>query len=201
MKKLALSVVVLLVAGAGAGVAAVGCSSSSSSSGDGGTGGDSSVVPGDDGGGTEAATDDGGSTEAATDDGGGNDTGTTETGAMCTDGGALGVVGADGGPNTACTDAIAASCGNEQCLCTTDTAMVPFDDAGTMVPACEAYAYCVYYEFSVNLQTSDAGTPADLMAAQATCAAKGFPTASVALGDAFYVCLASNQNTLTNCVP
>jgi hypothetical protein len=188
MKKLALSVVALMVAGAGMSVSAVGCSSSSSAGAteDSGTGED--VTTGDSGEVSETSTGDS-ATPA--------DSGTGEAAATC-DVDAAGSIqigtDTDAGfvENTACEACIAANCAVPQCQCLTDTTTVTVDDAGE--PACGAYAGCVYPTFLMNLATSDAGAAGlgtDLMNAQASCAGS-FSMGSIGLGNALIGCIASS---------
>jgi hypothetical protein len=190
MKKLALSVVLLMVAGAGASVSAVGCSSSSA----GGAANDSGtpdVTSGDDSGtGSETSDNDSGTP---------GDTGTTptEAAAMCDfdAAGSLQIgVDTDAGfvENTPCETCIATNCAQPQCVCLTDTNVVTVDDAGE--PGCGAYAGCVYTAFLTNLALSDAGAAgegADLMAAQTSCAGS-FAAGSIASGNALIGCIASS---------
>jgi len=166
MKKLALSVVLLMVAGAGGTVGAIGCSSSSSGT---------------------TADDSGTNADVTT----GDDSGTT---AMCDidAAGSLQIgVDTDAGfvENTACEACIATNCGQAQCVCLTDTNMVTVDDAGE--PGCGAYAGCVYTGFLTALATTDAGLAADLMGAQTACAT-GFASASTTSGNALIGCIASS---------
>jgi len=190
MKKLAFSVVLLMVAGAGASVGAVGCSSSSSNgtSEDSGPGAD--VTAGDSGETTETSTTDSGTPPT--------DSGTPTEAAPACDVDAAGSlqigVDTDAGfvENTPCETCISTSCAQAQCVCLTDTNMVTVDDAGE--PACGAYAGCVYTAFLTNLATSDAGAAgeaADLTAAQASCAGS-FPSASITDGNGLIGCIASN---------
>jgi hypothetical protein len=188
MKKLALSVVILMVAGAGASVSAVGCSSSSA----GGTATDSGTLP-------DVTNDDSGTTEAGGDDSGSpGDSGTPSEAAPACDVDAAGSlqigVDTDAGfvENTACEGCIATNCANAQCVCLTDTNVVQVDDAGE--PGCGAYAGCVYTAFLTNVATSDAGTAgegADLMAAQASCAGS-FAAGSISSGNGLIGCIASS---------
>ncbi len=188
MKKLALSVVLLMVAGAGASVSAVGCSSSSSgtTAEDSGT---ADVTQGDDSGtGSETSTEDSGP---------GTDSGTpTEAAAACDvdAAGSLQIgVDTDAGfmENTACEACIAANCAQPQCVCLTDTNTVVVDDAGE--PGCGAYAGCVYTAFLTNLATSDAGLQGDLTSAQSSCMGS-FATGSIASGNALIGCIATSCN-------
>lgn len=173
MNKLALSVVVLMVAGAGA-ASAVGCSSSS---GVGTTGDDSGAdVTTTEGGGDDSGMT--GDTGTPTGDSGtpqGDSSTPVDSGTpMCTtDGGGIPIQGADGGENTACETCLgdnANGCGQQQCFCTTDTNLVPYNDAGAMAPGCEVFAACVYGAFTEAQATMpDAGAAANLTAAEMYC--------------------------------
>ncbi len=197
MKKLALSVAVLMVAGAGISASAIGCSSSSS------TGGNDSGT-------AETSTGDDSSTgdSATGDDSSTTDSGTVDTGTPPADGGAeaaactsdagLVILGGDGGLNTACMSGVSSSCGQEQCVCLTDTNLVPdpTSDAGGMIPTCGYYVGCVYQTVSYLAATTDAGLTADLTQAQAACAANGdagaLPSSSTGGGDALIGCIVTN---------
>ncbi len=187
MKKLALSVVILMVAGAGASVSAVGCSSSSAGTTADDSGTNSDVTTGDDSGTAETGT------ETSTED-----SGTPMEGAAMCDIDAAGSlqigVDTDAGfvENTACEGCIATNCAQAQCVCLTDTNVVQVDDAGE--PGCGAYAGCVYTAFLTNLATSDAGAAgegADLMAAQASCMST-FAAGSISSGNGLIGCIASS---------
>ncbi len=206
MKKLALSVVVLAVAGLGASLGSVGCSTSNSAS-DGGASNDSSTTS-DSGSGSEASSGDDSSTPA---DGsgsssggeggsgsGGGDGGTEGGTSSCTNPEAgIPVPGQDGGDNTACESCISTSCAATQCNCLSDTP-VPVDDAGTMAPACEAYAVCVYQNFVTALLTSDAGETMDLTNAETACAGT-FNSTTTKLGQSLIGCIAGHCTS--QCVP
>jgi len=185
MKKLALSVVLLMVAGAGVSVSAVGCSSSSSAGttagGDSGTGAD--VTQGDDSGtGGETSTEDTGTTTT--------DSGTTmEAAATCdVDGGGSFVFpGADGGENTACATCISTNCAMSQCFCLADTNMVNPDDAGA-IPACGGYVECLYGAAEAALPDAGLSGLSALLPGFETACGTGLPAASTDLGKAFVGC-------------
>jgi hypothetical protein len=192
MKKLAFSVVALLVAGAGVSVAAAGCSSSSSNNGtpapDTGTAADSTTP------------EDGGADTGTPDDSSTGSDAPAEAGACMTDAsGALQVLEPtdDGGvmENTACETCIASSCGAAQTACIQDCNMVPDPNSDASVPACGAYAVCVYSAFLTNLSAyvmdagQSVGEPADLAAAQAGCAGS-FASTSTGSGNALIGCIA-----------
>jgi hypothetical protein len=195
MKKLALSVVALMVAGAGVSVSAVGCSSSSST---GTTQDDSGTV-------ADVTTGDSGETgETSTTDDGATDSGSAEAACLTDAGGSIAVEvpNPDGGDpieNTACEQCIATNCSAAQTTCLDDCSMVPQDDAS--VPACGAYAVCVYSSFLTKLQTSDAGLAADLTAAQTSCAGT-FSPSSTGPGNALIGCIASScASASAGCIP
>lgn len=190
MKKLALSVVALMVAGAGVSMSSVGCSSSSST---GTTGEDSGT-------GADVTTPEDGGTDTGTPTGDSStpvDSGTTEATAACDvdAAGSIQVVEeTDAGEveNTACEMCVAANCAQQQCVCLTDTNMATLGDASA--PACGVYAICVYQAFLTALATSDAGESADLTAAQAACAGS-LPQASITDGNGLIACIASACTT------
>jgi hypothetical protein len=106
----------------------------------------------------------------------------------------------DAGPveNFSCEMCINANCQQQECQCTGDPIMV-LQDAGA-VPACAAYAECVYVTFLQLLAANDAGTQsesADLTTAQAACQA-GIDMSSIQLGNALIACIASS--CVTPCV-
>jgi hypothetical protein len=194
MKKLALSVVALMVAGAGVSVSSVGCSSSSSTG----------TSSGDDSGSlADVTTGDSGESETSTGEGG-TDSGTPVEASCLTD--ASGTIEvdtptADGGTveNTACEQCIATNCSAAQTTCIEDCNLVADGDASA--PACGEYAVCVYSAFLTNLATSDAGLATDLSSAQTSCAGS-FAPASIASGNALIGCIASSCASATaGCIP
>jgi hypothetical protein len=204
MKKLALSVVVLMVAGAGVSLSGAGCSSSSSSS----TGSSSGGT--DSGSGSDVTVDTGSS--SGSDSSSGTDTGSSSGGGddasdapacMTPDGGSLPFEGLDGGPNPTCTTCLGTSCCTEQHDCVFDPNMAVSDDAGGMEPACVVYLTCVYTEVLTLNGTNDAGSAANAATAQADCAGAdggNFPASSITAGGAIATCLFVNCGSGT-CTP
>jgi hypothetical protein len=193
MKKLAFSVVALLVAGAGASVSAAGCSSSSSS-GNGGPAADTGTV--------EDVTNNQ-DTGTEVDSGTATDTGspTPEAGCSTDAGGSFQFPGADGGENTTCEACIATNCGMQQTACLDDCNMVNPDDAGN-IPACGGYVSCLYTAAETYLaQNPDAGLAGlsgQLSTFEGTCGT-GLPSASTTLGNLFVACAANPSTCAGEC--
>jgi hypothetical protein len=194
MKKLALSVVALMVATGGATLGAVGCSSSSSSgspaTGDSGT--EPDVTAGDSGTPEDSST----NTDTGTPEG---DSSTPMEAAACTTDASIAVgVDTDAGfaVNQPCSDCINTSCGQPACSCITDTNIVALDDAGDNTTACGEYVGCVYQGLVGFVQANpDAGAMALTTAlgqAQMQCnTALSTPMASKGDGDQLIGCVAS----------
>jgi hypothetical protein len=193
MKKLALSVVALMVATGGATLGAVGCSSSSSAGGTADSGTTEMDATGGDSGTPEDSST---NTDTGTPEG---DSSTPMEAAACTTDASIAVgVDTDAGfvVNTACSDCINTSCGPQACSCITDTNIVALDDAGDNTTACGEYVGCVYQGLVAFVQANpDAGATALTTAlgqAQTQCnTALSTPTASKGDGDGLIGCVAS----------
>jgi hypothetical protein len=120
----------------------------------------------------------------------------------CESDAAIPVTTLDGGMNTACESCIGSMCGNEQCVCVTDSHTLPIDDAGTMAPGCDVFVNCVYADLTQILLTSDAGATAAVQQAVADCTGdggNGFDPSSISAGGALISCIAANCGSA--CVP
>jgi len=114
------------------------------------------------------------------------------------------VTTADGGMNTACESCLNTSCGNEQCLCVTDSNTLPVDDAGDVAPGCDLFVNCVYGDLtSILANNPDAGASTAVMTAIADCsggdAGSTFAAGSITAGTNLITCVATMCNT--QCVP
>lgn len=146
-----------------------------SSSGSGGSGGSSGVTSSSSSGGTASSSGSGSSTSS----------GGTPTCGMLT------VVNAtDAGPveNFSCEMCIDANCPQEQCQCTGDINLAPWD--GGAAAACPVYTLCVYNTFLELAASTDAGAAADLSQAQASCSSV-IQQSSITLGNSLIGCIVS----------
>jgi len=204
MKKLALSVVVLMVASAGVSISGAGCSSSSgsgASSGSSGSGSGSDATA--DSSGSSSGSDANGDTGSSSgvDSSSGSD---ASEGGSCTvsEAGGIPVGGLDGGENTACEMCLGTSCCDQQNACVNDSNLQVGDDAGTMYPACDLFINCVYPELTQLILTTDAGLMSDLTTAVTDCSGAdggNFPPDSIAAGTALLTC--AGTACAASCIP
>ena len=204
MKKLALSVVVLMVASAGVSISGAGCSSSSSTGTSSSSSGGTDATADTSSGGDDSSSSSSGSDSSSSSSGGdsSSSSGSDATACSVPDSGGIPVSGLDGGENTACESCIGASCCNEQNACIFDTNMVVGDDAGTMFPGCDVYLNCVYPELTQLLLTTDAGLMGAATQAETDCAGAdggNFAAGSVTAGNALLSCI--GLNCASTCIP
>ena len=101
----------------------------------------------------------------------------------------------DGSMNVACETCLNTSCGNQECACVQDPAVIAVDDAGDFAPGCDVFVNCVYGDLVEVFLTTDASLGSALMTAIDACATSDttlFTGSSVMLGNDLLECIDAN---------